>query len=78
MVGVGHEVDENTTGAVDHLPASRVQECHHHLINWGEKERERAVVMHSGPKPCDISHAPRSSPSFCHLQIDFFFVAQVV
>lgn len=40
MVGVGHEVDENTTGAVDHLPASRVQECHHHLINWGEK-RER-------------------------------------
>ena len=29
--------------------------------------------MHSGPKPCDISLAQRSSPSFCHLQIDFFF-----
>lgn len=37
VVGVSHEVDEDSTGTVDHLPASRVQECHHHLINWREK-----------------------------------------
>ena len=41
VVRFSHEVDENTTGAVDHLPASRVQKCHHHLINWERRERGR-------------------------------------
>lgn len=37
VVGVGHEVDEDATGTVDHLPTSRVQECNYHFINWREK-----------------------------------------
>ena len=50
VVGVGHEVDEDATGTVDHLPTSRVQECNHHFINWREKREGRSGgSIHSVP-----------------------------